>query len=383
VLNALDKKHFPDYFAIDPFNIEKISHFIDKKGIDCNDILFATNDEYSLQLCNQLRQKYASPQSTIKNEDLITYLDKTVMKSRLLEKGIRVPKFAYLDKNKLKNENYLQSLINEIGTPFVLKPCAESNSRNISIIHDIKDFPQSILEDTIAYEVEEYIDGKIYICDKIHINGETKLLMINEYINPPLSFAKGVPHGSRTISADSDLGKKILAFSDQVTDAMPELDDAITHMEVFVKNGEPIFLEIASRAPGAYVARIGEIFRGINFEELNFRLQLKLPWKLAEKNLKHTGWVWFPRKDGVVIDIHHPKLSCEHEIQYNVGKNDVLSAIPQGTPNKPENAVCTCVWWDENEYVVKEIFEGFKKRSPVEINNPESFSDAKKSSNVL
>ena len=53
----------------------------------------------------------------------------------------------------------------------------------------------------------------------------------------------------------------------------------VTHLVVFIKNADIVFLDIASRPPGGGLAPLHRITRGVDFAEIAVRFQLDSNFK--------------------------------------------------------------------------------------------------------
>lgn len=67
-----------------------------------------------------------------------------------------------------------------------------------------------------------------------------------------------------------------MIFSEKVLRALG-MPDGATHMEVFIeRRGEPVFPEVAARAPGLLIVPLYEREFGINMANLEFCVQMGL-----------------------------------------------------------------------------------------------------------
>lgn len=328
--------------------------------------LIATNDEYLVPAARQLQAHFQGQASP----DLVSFRDKRVMKERVKQAGLRVPHSVDVADDEFDERKSLLDLASRnVGFPLVAKPASEANSRGVAVLDNA-----SSLETWLSrYKfsggalLEEHISGRLFFCDTlIEMDGMQTILMVCEYAHPPHLFSEGYTHGSRTLPREDPLFQRIADFNLKALSVLPRIRSTITHLEVFLTpNDELVFLEIAARAPGAWVARIGERHIGINLEELNFRLQLHLPCEVAEKELSYAAWLWFPLRSGTVKRLTPPEVTCQHCIEWAVLEGETCMNLPADGPNLPENAACRLEFWSDDCNIVEENFRTLKSFEPV------------------
>jgi hypothetical protein len=331
-----------------------------------------TNDEYCLRLAAGVRQHFGLPGHT--PEQIDAYTNKLLMKQRVAAAGIPVPSFVSFDRAayRKKPASYAGSLVARLGLPLIVKPADETNSRNVYRLEgaaELNSWCAANLVNDAVLEIEEYIEGSVFFCDTAFAKAERCPLMVCEYVNPPLDFDKGFPHGSITLP-EGELYNAIAAFADSAIDALGKLDNCVIHVELFRRpSGEFVFLEAAARAPEAFVSDIGEIHTGINFEELNFLLQTDsglLPQNLVKS---YGAWMWFPKRQGIVAEIHAPILKSANKITLNIGAGDRLKAVLPGRSHSADDACCTVTLWNKDAALLREDFEYLRTFSPLSLEN--------------
>ena len=281
------------------------------------------------------------------------FTDKVIMKTLLQKNNIRMPKHIKYDNVLFKKnrDQFIKTIIKEIKLPLVAKPNDESNSRNITIVNSEDELTKWCLDNSIKQNMffEEFVSGTLFFCDSIVINNEIRTLLISEYINPPINFSKGKPHGSITIPKNSEIYNKISEFNNSVISALGKIHNCVHHLEIFYNNEyEYVFLEIAARAPGAYVNKISEIYINTNLEKLNFQMQIGMNINHNYNGATYAAWVWFPKKAGKVISKQNPKITSKSNIIWNTKEGEILDDIKPGEPNSANNACCIIVLENDN-----------------------------------
>jgi len=350
----------------DTFNPEGLLELVHQELSDGETPLVATNDEYLVPICRQMQAQIARYPSS----DLTPFRDKRVMKTCIREARLRTPRAIDIPDDWQGDINpFVRRASDDIGFPLVAKPASEANSRGVTVIENRMALRNWLLVNKTGKGalLEEHIKGRLFFCDTmIDAKGSRDVLMICEYANPPHLFSEGMAHGSLTLPQDDPLFQRIAKFNLEALAALPEILSTITHLEVFLTpNDELVFLEVAARAPGAWVARIGERHIGINLEELNFRLQLRLPYEVAESALDYAAWLWFPMKTGTVARLNQPEIAIQDRLEWTVQEGEYCQKPSSDGPNLPENAVCRVEFWDKEAHVVKKHFRRLIGFEPV------------------
>ncbi len=220
--------------------------------------------ENLLVVASQLRQRFDIPGPGIEETQLVK--DKVLMKTRLQEKGIRVPQFARLPK-ALSNE-VANKLISKIGFPVIIKPVDGASSIGVSRVDNqqqLQDKIATLAESHYEWEIEEFIEGDIYHVDGlVDKNGKMLFCTACRYINTCIEFDHNSPLGGVMAHYDSDEYKGIEAFTQQSLSAL-NFKRCPFHLELFVtKDNEIVFLEVAARVSGVDIPDMLVDVLGVN-----------------------------------------------------------------------------------------------------------------------
>ncbi len=205
--------------------------------------------EPGMLIAAQLREKFGLPGMKVK--ETLLFRDKGLMKKKLLEGGVRVPKFG-----RAKSIKEVYSLVEKIGFPIIVKPIAGAGSQDTYKVTDKKELDSilPLLRHIEEVSVEEYIEGEEYTFDTISADGQILYYNVSWYRPKPLVARSYQWISPQTyalqnltpshIQAGIELGKKVLKVLGFRT--------GFTHMEWFsTPTGEAVFGEIAARPPGA------------------------------------------------------------------------------------------------------------------------------------
>jgi hypothetical protein len=186
----------------------------------------------------------------------IGFRDKSIMKERLLARGLRVPRYA-----RVTTEAQARDAAAEIGLPLVIKPTAGAGTADTHGVSSAAELDQVLAR--VAHvlarpggelSVEEYIEGDEFTYDAVAIAGKPVFESVAQYHPKPLesrnlewiSPAQIVlrdPYRPELMPG-IELGRKVLEALGMGT--------GFVHMEWFRKpGGEAVFGEIAARNGGA------------------------------------------------------------------------------------------------------------------------------------
>lgn len=268
-------------------------------------------------------------------ESALAFRDKVRMKQILADAGIRVPRFS-----RARSALDVITFIEKKGFPVILKPSFGYGSVKTQILKNSEDL-FSILTQSKAFnefhsaelEVEEYIDGEMYHVDGLVRDGEISIVWPSKCINTCLDMIFEKPTGAYLLAPENPLVLPLCEFAKLILKALPTPENAGFHLELFFKENNCVFCEIASRIGGPWVNDLWIRGLGIDLKREFIRAQAYLP-PSHNLTLKHSkkviGEIIFPPKEGKVISV--PKV-CDLSgvVQYDFG-------IEEGTDlSKPES----------------------------------------------
>lgn len=326
----------------------------------------ATNDEYLVDLGARLREGHGLPGPNPSSVAIFT--DKLAMKQAVQDAGLRSPAGMALDPVEAAADpaGLARRIEATCGLPVVLKPRSSANSLDVSVVRSAAELVDRCkLLERADFMAEEFIAGRVLFCDSLHDGspGQRVTLMTALYANPPLQYRTGGRHGSRTLS-DGPLSTDVEEFTGRILDALPALVNCVTHLEVLEHDGELWFLEVAARAPGAEVAHCGELYLGVNLEELNFRLQLGLPWHTSSPR-GDVAWMWFAKRDGTVTECVPPQVTGPALFTWQVRVGDEVTGADHSPNNRREDAALIALLGPSDPEVLAADFAALEASDPV------------------
>ena len=189
--------------------------------------------------------------------------DKFSVRCRLLERGMVQPDFALADSNLS-----LKQAVQRLGLPVLVKPADGYGSQNVVVLREPEDLAPwlSPLEDMLPSHadyglgvrandrlvVERHMTGTVVGCDTLTVNGQHRLLGVNEkrFFEPPSFAIQGgcfIPNGP----AYQEIEDYVFSTLDAVG-----FDWGASHVELMLAPEGPRLIEINARLVGAKIPRL-------------------------------------------------------------------------------------------------------------------------------
>ena len=211
--------------------------------------LIISNWEPTMLLAARLRARAGLPGMSV--DSTLAFRDKTLMRRRVAEAGLRIPKTERAERNQ-----EIWAAAEKIGFPLILKPVAGAGSAKTHRVDSPAELAQAcrILETVPVVSVEEFIQGEERTFETICINGKPGFESMSIY-RPSCLIARQNERLSPIIQTYRELNEPVLAegrrLGHSVLTALG-MGTGYTHMEWFwTESGEAIFGEVACRSPGA------------------------------------------------------------------------------------------------------------------------------------
>jgi hypothetical protein len=326
VLPSINRLDFWPVFSQD--DVEAVLR-TERAAFPEREISIISCDELNLTMVGAVRRKHGLRGPN--DEELGKFRDKLLMKRLLRDDGIRVPQFTSFDAQAfLAGRTTYGDLVDKVGSRFVVKPVDAAASRGIEVIESE---PQLVaycrqIDPTCRLEIEEFIDGKLYHVDSFTQEGRHIFHVVSEYTCPNADFAKGNVLGSINLPPEDPLRNRLVDFAARVL-ATLKPTSLCSHMELFVTRSEIIFLEVAGRPPGAAVCRSHLLGCGVNFMDMDFRIQTGQKIDALVDAGAYAFWAYVPKLPGKVSRLDGPALQSSFDLQWRVRENEEV--LPAST----------------------------------------------------
>lgn len=334
IIEADMTAYFDLVIATDDFSESAIDEIVQEHGLAALSprVHFITSNEFNVVVAGKLNDKYAASSEPWRHKNVLAYVDKDIMKRCLVEKGVRCPKYLRTSRMHHGSFKSLQMDLNHFAYPLFAKPVAGSGSFGIKKIHNENELEQWYEKlDNDEYEVDEFIEGKLYHCDSVIHNGKLLKTFISRYCYPCAEFLNQKPNGSLVLQENTEEFTKLASYVESAIAALPNLGNVVTHMEVFDTGRELVFLEVGARPGGGGIIKMYKHTYGLTTTDLHFRalMNLTMPDINNLPVSSYAAWLNFPTKSGVVqslLDFNALGLSSKLTVNWNIKEGDKLTA---------------------------------------------------------
>ncbi len=347
--------------------LEIVRGEVERAGGDPKSLRIFCHEECHLLPAARIRETFGIPGDGV---DLVaTFRDKILMKQVMKRHGIRVPEHVTLDRARQSQEpaGYYQELRAQLGPKLVVKPTASSGSLEVAIIEDFDRFQlaaKEILRSPFKfeYEVDTFIDGTMYQCDSLVIDGEVKFCGALELGCTNFDFVLGQPLSVFPALPD-EIRLKLEIFNQKVITAFG-FKNGSTHHELFLDRttGEPIFLEIAARVPGGLGVPFHEKNSGINLIDANLFLTAESDLLDTIRPHSHNNVVsaLLPLRKGKISRLNEPDIASRFEIAWVVEPGMMVD------PHSLADKAGILMLYNDDIVQLRQDFEALQHYVPVE-----------------
>lgn len=369
-----------DFHNVDHDEIERIVlHYIKLYGAE--KIRLLTNEDSAQITCAKLRELYNIPGYSM--DSMLPFVNKVISKNKL-DNVVRIPKFIQFDKEAyLKDKDtYLSSIISKIGGfPMFAKPIDLVSSVETHFVPDLNalyKIAKRISQHDYNFEIDEFIDGDLFHCDAMIIDGDVKFFMSGRCSFALARFFEGKPVGSIPVKEEklfNDLKEFCITIFKKLN-----CPNGAYHLEAFLdrSNQELVFLEVGARTGGALISRVYDKLFKINIEEINYLIQMRLinNFDVAQPEV-FAGFLNFPTIKGKVLSLEPPILDIDSEF--------IEFVEPGETMHQAQNLLdmsCSIIFWDKSYDKVETTFEFLKNYEPLKLATKQKKNYTLKSSNT-
>lgn len=255
-------------------------------------------------------------------EDPSLFRDKIHMKETLKAAGICIPKFVRLDKENASEESWAD-MVAKLGQKMVIKPVASAGTNSVFVVDCEDAFVSSlrtIKSVAMDFEAEEYIDGHLFHCDVLLVDGVPLFTECTEYLAAPHLFQQGLPLGGIVLPLDCPLRQKLIEFTLGALCTLRARRGSY-HTEIFVRAGfanELVFLECGARPPGMLVACMYEWATGINLLNADVSMRLGHGLNLPEGRQRCAAfYLMYPKGVGTVLSLEKPEIPQSIRVSFS------------------------------------------------------------------
>ncbi|MFL9909379.1 ATP-grasp domain-containing protein [Paraburkholderia sp. RL17-337-BIB-A] len=257
-------------------------------------------DEFSVLPAARIRDELGIPGPRAADVEL--YRDKRLMKRRVAESGIRVPRELGAT---VEADSFM---------PCVVKRPDGAAAMGVTICHTPEQAAAALAAATASVLVEEFVEGEVFHIDGGYRDGQI-VCVPHAYTNTCYRhYVNAQPIGSVKVD-EPVLNQRLVEFAEKVVNALP-LREGVFHLEVVRNQADDlVFLEIACRVGG------GEIYRNFidvyGMDLLKFHIEADLGLQPRLRRLGHkaaAGWLLmnFAQRPRTLTGFHCAALSAEN-----------------------------------------------------------------------
>jgi hypothetical protein len=235
--------------------------------------------ERDLERAAQLREILGLPGQ--RPPSATAFRDKVAMKELVRAAMVSVGSYA-----EVECATDLIAFARAHGFPLVLKPRDGSGSVGLRILHSAAELDALLADESLLAGglqpnliVEAFVSGSLCHVDGLVVDGRVVFAWPSQHLSVLGSFEDD-PNGRLDVTLDGDdpLGRRLLALTDHVLDALPGPAHFAFHAEVFHTPEDRLVLcEIACRTGGGSIRDITRTLFGADPTEWWVRAQVGLP----------------------------------------------------------------------------------------------------------
>ncbi|MGF1739615.1 ATP-grasp domain-containing protein [Vibrio profundum] len=333
---------------------EKMSHYrSEHQYIVCA-------NEGNMVVSASLRSHFNIP--GLKHEDVFLFRNKCMMKTKLADNGVNTAKFIDFDINLAREHgSYYENIVQELGSPFVLKPKSSGGGKDVYIVKSSRQFSQitnDICSAKYEFFAESIIMGGLYHCDIMIHNREVVFSECSKYNWD--EFDEGSKHqiiSSLPLENSVMIKNKIVEFCEKIISILGALDGTY-HIEVFEENGELVFLELGLRMPGTLIPKMYELMYDCNLWNIDLSIQCDFFAGNRYKQQRYALWAYFLEYEvGTIVKVEPLNENVDGFIDWYYGVGDAVSDTP---------ALTGSVVYSSNSYEeIVSVFDCFRSKSPL------------------
>lgn len=352
------KSEFDSFTSISGFKNENFNNVIidifQKHQTERFDRIITTN-EFDIEIGGQLRELLCIKGQGKESSE--QFRDKLIMKQKLLN-VVSLPNFSSVD-----SIVDIIAFIDAYNFPVVLKPRKSAGSMGVKILRNWEDVQNLNDEDFSDLIIESYIEGNLYHLDGLYSDKDGLIICsISQYLSDCLAHQAGNYVGSFMIDSSSELAGILKTDLEKVLNKLATPSNPIAyHCEFFIRNGEPVFCEIASRIGGGLILESLIETYGINLLEESIKYEVEENYCPDYKRRdKYTGFVIIPPKIGKLVQVslanfewvkhvnfNNKNIGAEYK-KINTSVSSVVSYLVEGqSPEQVLNRIEQLINWQE------------------------------------
>ncbi|WP_260639240.1 rhodanese-like domain-containing protein [Streptomyces angustmyceticus] len=275
-------------------------------------------DEQDMMVAAEIRTRLGITGPKV--ADILPFRDKCLMKQRLREAGVRVPRFGHFEPGRFAASpaQYFDRITAEVGLPFILKPTDAAASEGVHKITNARDFGALPTDLGRAYEYEEFIEGTMYSVNIVSDAGRSVFGGVTEYLVNSLDVPGGRVNADINLVDSDPRVARMVRFAERALDALGRPDGG-SHLELFHTTAdELVFLEVGARFKGMAGLAAMQRNYGVAFINLAFEIESGVESRPYDGEQIYCFDGVVPKAQGTVRELVEPDLESDVEMTWKV-----------------------------------------------------------------
>lgn len=167
----------------------------------------------------------------------------------------------------------------DLSQPFtvVIKPCASAGSDGVykcTSMSELEMYFQEIVGETnmlgnvnSSVVVQEYLEGKEYVCDSVSVDGHVKFVTVWEYDKRTANGKNFIYFGMRMMSGEGKIERQLMAYMRGVLKAL-DIKNGPAHAEVIMTPTGPCLVEVGSRCHGGEGSWVSMVNAALGYSQV-------------------------------------------------------------------------------------------------------------------
>jgi hypothetical protein len=330
--NRKQESFFEKIWEIENFSFKKIREiiFLNQEKSSAP-LQIVTNAEEAVTVCGHLRVFF--------NNDMMNYdrfINKIIMKKLLDKNHILTPRHVLFDNLEYKKNPflYLSIITKALLFPLIAKPIDSMSCMGIKKINSYEElsvWAEKVIFTDSIYEVDEYINGKVYNCDSYIKNKKIVYTQISECSNSCYDFICGLTKGTIVLTENNPVYKLLSEHTEYIHDSIGIPQGGVTHLElILTQNNKCYFIEIGHRSPGILIPAMYRKFLNVDTIESHILLQIDDEHDLNINYGPFSAWIAFPVKSGVLKKKYIPEIKSEYQLDWSYQIGDIMPSVTCG-----------------------------------------------------
>ena len=154
-------------------------------------------------------------------ETIEKFRNKVRMKEEVSKAGLEVPKYCVFNPGEYRAnpETYPAKVIDYLKLPVFVKPVDGASSYGVAKItskEDLKSWMEKNLGSSMTYEIDEFIEGRLYHCDCLVKDNEIVFFSIGKQDQPCFNFFQGTPIATRMLDPTEPEYQRLQEYNEKV-----------------------------------------------------------------------------------------------------------------------------------------------------------------------